>query len=116
MSVVTRYKRPLIWIAVILILALIFWFVFREVKSIQSESNAERELLLRQRKAAESALEKRDSLARHIEDSLLMEILGIKTRVEFKIIERERWITKYIDTASNRTKFLYMDSLFGPKY
>lgn len=111
----TKVYKYRFYIIGIIVLVLIIWFVFREVKSIQAEDKAKDEYILQIRKQAQHDLEVRDSVARHKEDSLLMEILGIRTRVEYKIIEREKWITKYIDTASVRTKFLYLDSLFGPR-
>lgn len=112
----TKVYKYRFYIIGIIVLVLIAWFVFREVKNIQSENKAERELLIKQRLQAEARIVTRDSIARHIEDSLLMEIFGIRTRVEYKIIEREKWIIKFIDTASFYRKSIYLDSLFGPKY
>lgn len=109
---IVRYRWP---IGVILLLAVIGFFVFREVKSLQSDRKAERELLLRQRKEAEADIEARHKEELRKSDSAYMELLGIKTKVEIKIIEREKWITKFIDTASIRSKHKYLDSLFGPE-
>lgn len=114
-QIFTRYKRPVIIAVCLILLVLISWFVFRRVKDIQYENTAERELLLKQRAQAEQALVTRDSLARHVEDSLLMRILGIETEVIIKIVERDRWIKIYLDTASIASKHKYLDSLFGPK-
>lgn len=114
-QIFTRYKRPVIIAVCLILLVLISWFVFRRVKDIQFDNTAERELLLKQRRVAEQALVTRDSQARHVEDSLLMRILGIETEVVIKIVERDRWIKIFIDTASVSTKFKYVDSLVGPK-
>ena len=110
-----KHKRPIIIGVVIIALAFVAWFVLRHIEDIKADSKAERDLLLRQRVEAIRALRERDSIALAKEDSLLREIYGIKTRVEYKIIEREKWITKFIDTASIRSKHNYLDSLFGPK-
>lgn len=111
----TKHRRLIIIGLVCLALAVLLWFVFRKVKVWESKNNAERELIIRQREAAEQALETRDSLARAKEDSLIMELLGIRTRVEYKIIERERYVIQFIETASIRRKFEYVDSVVGPK-
>lgn len=111
----TKHRRLIIIGLFCLALAVLLWFVFRKVKVWESKNNAERELIIRQREDALQALETRDSTARAKEDSLILELLGIRTRVEYKIIERERYIIRFIDTASIRTKFLYVDSLLGPK-
>lgn len=111
----TKYKKPIIIVVVCLIVLALVWFVWREVEGIKKENSAERELLIQQRVDAIRALRVRDSIALAKEDSLIMEILGIKTRVEYKIIEREKYIKVYLDTASIRTKHMYLDSLFGPK-
>lgn len=112
-EIYTKHKRTITIAIVCLVLVLLAWFVFRKVKDIQQQNSAERELLLRQRTDAIRALRVRDSIALAKEDSLIMEILGIKTRVEYKIIEREKYITRFIDTASVATKFRYVDSLLG---
>lgn len=103
------------WIVGGIILLLVIFFVFRHIKDIQAESKAERELLLRQRKEAEVRLEERHKEELRKSDSAYMELLGIKSKVEVRIIERTKYVEKFIDTASIRTMHKYMDSLFGPK-
>lgn len=114
-SLLTKYKRPIIIGIVCLIVLALAWFIFRKVKGLENERNYERELLIKQRVAAEQALISRDSLARAREDSIIMEMLGIKQNVQYRVIERKIYVEKFIDTASIATKFRYIDSLLGPR-
>lgn len=108
-----RHKRPILIGVVCLILLVLAWFMFRTIQGLKQQASAERELLLRQRAEREREIAIRDSLQMAKEDSLIMELLGIRTKVEYRIIEREKYITRFIDTASIATKFRYVDSLLG---
>ena len=114
-TLLTKYKRPIIIGIVCLIVLALAWFIFRKIKGLENERNYERELLIKQRAAAEQALISRDSLARAREDSIIMEMLGIKQTVLYRTVERKIYVEKFIDTSSIATKHKYIDSLLGPR-
>lgn len=107
---VYKYRWP---IGVLILLAVIGWFIWRDKKKENAHKQVLEALVVKQRKEHEREKEITDSIQRRKEDSIIMYYLGIGTKVEYKIIEREKYVIRFIDTASIATKFRYVDSLLG---
>lgn len=110
----TKHKRPIVWIAIILGLALVFWFVFREV-NIGKDHSAEIKKLDERNKYLESENYK-DSLYRLDEAKRVDTFNNVITLTNERIIYNTKIYEKIIhlyDTASANEHERYYRTRYG---
>jgi uncharacterized protein YpmS len=101
------------WIAGAVLLILCVLFIFRKVNIHFSDDKAVIEHITKERDEAKKEIQSREKEYKHEKDSLLNQLYYESNKIKERIKIRDRFVNRYIDTASVSTKFRYIDSLLG---